>query len=72
MRARNSMRHPANQQLLSIFGGKITTCSGGLAEAALALLQPHLPPVSGQMAGWTGQAKIAGRRFSGGRFLSSR
>jgi glycerol-3-phosphate dehydrogenase len=48
--------------LLSVFGGKITTYRR-LAEAALTLLQPYLPPVSGQTAGWTGHARLPGGDF---------
>ena len=48
--------------LLSVFGGKITTYRR-LAELALAQLQPHLPAVSGQAAGWTGRAALPGGDF---------
>jgi len=48
--------------LLSVFGGKITTYRR-LAEAAIALLQPHLPAASGQAAGWTGRHALPGGDF---------
>jgi glycerol-3-phosphate dehydrogenase len=48
--------------LLSVFGGKITTYRR-LAESALAMLQPHLPAVSGQAAGWTGREPLPGGDF---------
>jgi len=48
--------------LLSVFGGKITTYRR-LAESALAQLQPHLPVVSGQAAGWTARAALPGGDF---------
>jgi glycerol-3-phosphate dehydrogenase len=48
--------------LLSVFGGKITTYRR-LAESALALLRPHLPPPSGRPAGWTGQQTLPGGDF---------
>ena len=41
--------------LLSIFGGKITTYRR-LAEAALAMLSPHLPPAR-KAAGWTAKTR---------------
>ncbi len=49
--------------LLSVFGGKITTYRR-LAESALEMLAPHLPPASGAKAGWTGQAKLPGGDFA--------
>ena len=49
--------------LLSVFGGKITTYRR-LAETSLAMLQPHLPTVSGQAAGWTGRAPLPGGDFA--------
>ena len=48
--------------LLSVFGGKITTYRR-LAEAVLAQLGPHLPSVSGAVAGWTGHAALPGGDF---------
>jgi glycerol-3-phosphate dehydrogenase len=48
--------------LLNIFGGKITTYRR-LAEAALALLTPHLPPAR-RSAGWTGEEPLPGGDFS--------
>src|SRR5262249_28698712 len=47
--------------LLSIFGGKITTYRR-LAEAALAILSPRLPPPR-MAAGWTGQDGLPGGDF---------
>ena len=47
--------------LLSIFGGKITTYRR-LAEAALAILSPRLPPAR-RPAGWTGQDALPGGDF---------
>jgi glycerol-3-phosphate dehydrogenase len=47
--------------LLSIFGGKITTYRR-LAEAALAILSPRLPPAR-KAAGWTGQDALPGGDF---------
>ena len=47
---------------LSIFGGKITTYRR-LAEAALARLVPHLPPVSGCEPGWTAVTPLPGGGF---------
>jgi glycerol-3-phosphate dehydrogenase len=49
--------------LLSVFGGKITTYRR-LAEASLAMLQPYLPSVSRQPAGWTGRAALPGGDFA--------
>jgi glycerol-3-phosphate dehydrogenase len=63
--------------LLSVFGGKITTYRR-LAEAALSMLQPHLPALPGQavparavgeqavgghVAGWTGRTPLPGGDF---------
>jgi glycerol-3-phosphate dehydrogenase len=48
--------------LLSVFGGKITTYRR-LAESALTLLAPHLPPPSGLAAGWTGRTPLPGGDF---------
>ena len=48
--------------LLSVFGGKITTYRR-LAETALSMLGPHLPPVSGQAPGWTGRTPLPGGDF---------
>ena len=48
--------------LLSVFGGKITTYRR-LAEAALAQLAPHLPPATGDAAGWTGRTPLPGGDF---------
>jgi glycerol-3-phosphate dehydrogenase len=48
--------------MLSVFGGKITTYRR-LAEAALTLLRPHLPPASGLAAGWTGHTTLPGGDF---------
>ncbi|HEY0184214.1 MAG TPA: glycerol-3-phosphate dehydrogenase [Rhodopila sp.] len=48
--------------LLTVFGGKLTTYRR-LAEAALAMLRPHLPARSGQAAGWTGQQPLPGGDF---------
>jgi glycerol-3-phosphate dehydrogenase len=53
---------PGDPALLSVFGGKITTYRR-LAEAALALLRPHLPAASGQAAGWTGHQALPGGDF---------
>jgi glycerol-3-phosphate dehydrogenase len=65
---------PGSPALLSIFGGKITTYRR-LAETALAMLQPHLPPVSAQDPvvrkppevclgpGWTRRATLPGGDF---------
>jgi glycerol-3-phosphate dehydrogenase len=53
---------PDSPALLSIFGGKITTYRR-LAETALAMLLPHLPPVSGMGPGWTGRAALPGGDF---------
>ena len=47
--------------LLSIFGGKITTYRR-LAEAALAILSPRLPPAR-KAAGWTAQDALPGGDF---------
>jgi glycerol-3-phosphate dehydrogenase len=48
--------------LLTIFGGKITTYRK-LAEAALARLQPYLPPATGKPPGWTATAPLPGGDF---------
>jgi glycerol-3-phosphate dehydrogenase len=48
--------------LLSVFGGKITTYRR-LAESALAMLQPHLPPPSGRKPGWTAHEALPGGDF---------
>ncbi len=48
--------------LLSVFGGKITTYRR-LAETALAMLLPHLPPPSGHAPGWTGRTPLPGGDF---------
>jgi glycerol-3-phosphate dehydrogenase len=53
---------PGAPALLSVFGGKLTTYRR-LAESALTLLLPHLPPASGQAAGWTGHAALPGGDF---------
>jgi glycerol-3-phosphate dehydrogenase len=53
---------PGSPALLSIFGGKITTYRR-LAETALAMLQPHLRPVSGLDPGWTRHAPLPGGDF---------
>jgi glycerol-3-phosphate dehydrogenase len=47
--------------LLSIYGGKITTYRR-LAEAALAILSPHLP-LARSPAGWTGGQALPGGDF---------
>jgi glycerol-3-phosphate dehydrogenase len=47
---------------LHVFGGKITT-SRRLAEAALARLAPHLPPPTGNPAGWTAKRALPGGDF---------
>jgi glycerol-3-phosphate dehydrogenase len=48
--------------LLSVFGGKITTYRR-LSETALAMLGPHLPAMSVQLAGWTSRAPLPGGDF---------
>ena len=53
--------------LLSVFGGKITTCRR-LAEAALARLAPYLPPPSTNPAGWTASRPLPGGDFAVGGF----
>jgi glycerol-3-phosphate dehydrogenase len=53
---------PGSAALLSVFGGKITTYRR-LAESALAMLGPHLPPAAGQAKGWTGRATLPGGDF---------
>jgi glycerol-3-phosphate dehydrogenase len=47
--------------LLSIYGGKITTFRR-LAESALQMLEPHLPPAR-RKAGWTGTEPLPGGDF---------
>lgn len=47
--------------LLSVIGGKITTYRR-LAEAALAMLAPFLPPAR-RAAGWTGKSPLPGGDF---------
>jgi glycerol-3-phosphate dehydrogenase len=54
---------PGTPALLSVFGGKITTYRR-LAEASLAMLQPHLPAACGQAAGWTGREPLPGGDFA--------
>ena len=54
---------PDAPALLSVFGGKITTYRR-LAEASLAMLQPHLPARSGRAAGWTGREPLPGGDFA--------
>ncbi|WCT79548.1 glycerol-3-phosphate dehydrogenase [Novosphingobium humi] len=49
-------------QVLSIFGGKLTTYRR-LAEHALEMLEPFLPSMRG---GWTGTAPLPGGDFTGG------
>jgi len=49
-------------QVLSIFGGKLTTYRR-LAEHALEMLAPFLPPMRG---GWTGTAPLPGGDLPGG------
>jgi glycerol-3-phosphate dehydrogenase len=49
--------------LLSVFGGKITTYRR-LAESALAMLAPHLPPVSLRKPGWTATETLPGGDFA--------
>ena len=53
---------PDAAAVLSVFGGKITTYRR-LAESALAMMQPHLPHISGQPAGWTAKATLPGGDF---------
>jgi glycerol-3-phosphate dehydrogenase len=53
---------PEKPALLSVFGGKITTYRR-LAEAALALLVPHLPAQTGETQGWTGRVPLPGGEF---------
>jgi glycerol-3-phosphate dehydrogenase len=53
--------------ILSVFGGKITTYRR-LAEASLAMLRPHLPAASGQIAGWTGRIALPGGEFPMDKF----
>jgi glycerol-3-phosphate dehydrogenase len=53
---------PAAPALLSVYGGKITTYRR-LAESALAMLAPHLPPATGRKPGWTAQAPLPGGDF---------
>ncbi|MEA2732065.1 MAG: glycerol-3-phosphate dehydrogenase [Acetobacteraceae bacterium] len=53
---------PDAPALLSVFGGKITTYRR-LAESALAMLQPHLPTVAEETAGWTGRKPLPGGDF---------
>lgn len=53
---------PEAAPLLSVLGGKLTTYRR-LAEAALAMLQPHLPATNGHSAGWTGQQALPGGDF---------
>jgi len=53
---------PGAPALLSVFGGKITTYRR-LAESALAMLQPFLPPPSGKPPGWTGREALPGGDF---------
>ena len=49
-------------QVLSIFGGKLTTYRR-LAEHALEMLEPFLPPMR---AGWTGAVPLPGGNLPGG------
>ncbi len=58
--------------LITIFGGKITTYRR-LAESALAMVAPHLPP-SRRAGGWTGRQPLPGGDFpmQGIRELSER
>ena len=53
--------------LLSVFGCKITTYRR-LAESALALLARHLPPPTGEAAGWTARTPLPGGDFPAQRF----
>nr|WP_294546069.1 glycerol-3-phosphate dehydrogenase [uncultured Rhodopila sp.] len=48
--------------LLTVFGGKITTYRR-LAETALSMLQPHLPPAASRKPGWTGRTALPGGDF---------
>ena len=58
--------------LITIFGGKITTYRR-LAESALAMVAPHLPPPR-RASGWTGRQPLPGGDFpmQGIRELSER
>jgi len=47
--------------LLSVYGGKITTYRK-LAESALSMLSPHLPPVANPRS-WTAKAPLPGGDF---------
>ncbi|HET6305801.1 MAG TPA: glycerol-3-phosphate dehydrogenase, partial [Rhodopila sp.] len=58
---------PGDPPLLSVFGGKITTYRR-LAESALALLGPYLPPPRGQQEGWTGRHRLPGGDFPADEF----
>jgi glycerol-3-phosphate dehydrogenase len=55
--------------LLSVFGGKITTYRR-LAESALALLAPHLPPAAGGKPGWTARQALPGGDFPADGFAA--
>jgi glycerol-3-phosphate dehydrogenase len=48
--------------LLTVFGGKITTYRR-LAETALSMLRPHLPPAARQQPGWTARTPLPGGDF---------
>lgn len=53
---------PQQAALLTVFGGKITTCRR-LAEATLAMLRPYLPAARGLAPGWTGHESLPGGDF---------
>jgi glycerol-3-phosphate dehydrogenase len=53
---------PEAPPLLSIYGGKITTFRR-LAEAAVTMLAPHMPPMQGRKPGWTGSMPLPGGDF---------
>ena len=56
-----SLEAEGQAPLLSVFGGKLTTYRR-LAEHALAMLEPHCPPLKGKPS-WTGHAALPGGDF---------
>ncbi|MBW4093237.1 MAG: glycerol-3-phosphate dehydrogenase [Proteobacteria bacterium] len=57
------LEHPDDvPPLLTVYGGKITTFRR-LAEAALRILAPYLPPATGRAAGWTARQSLPGGDF---------
>lgn len=58
---------PTGAPLLTVVGGKVTTYRR-LAEAALAMLTPHMQPARKPGGPWTAEARLPGGDIAGGDF----